>query len=237
MRRLAMLALCASVGVSLASEVDAAPRKRAVRKAPPPMPEVQRAASLPSFYVGVHFGGGWGRFSSSADPSATPSGVIGGLQAGLNYQTGNLVFGLEGEFTASGVKGGANGTIGGTAVTGTARHLWFATFAGRLGVASGRTLAFVKGGAAWTEVKREFSSTAGATASDSQTRAGWLIGIGVEHALTETVSGKIEYNYMDFGEHTTTLATTGGLAATPTALKIDVHMVKVGVNHRFGPVR
>jgi outer membrane immunogenic protein len=235
MRRLATLALCAGVCVALVDVADAAPRKRAVRKAPPPMPEIKRTANYPSFYLGVHLGGAWSHFASAA--SANPSGVIGGLQVGLNYQVDNLVFGLEGELSASGVKGGARGSIGGTAVTGSARHLWFATFAGRLGIASGRTLAYVKGGAAWTEFKRDFTSAGGGTASDSQTRTGWLLGVVAEQALTDTVSGKIEYNYMDFGSATVTPSAAGGLVAAPAAVAIDVHVVKVGVNHRFSPFR
>ncbi|MBM3529630.1 MAG: porin family protein [Alphaproteobacteria bacterium] len=235
MRRLAMLALCASVGASFAGAADAAPRKRAVHKAPPPMPEIERKTNYPSFYLGVHLGGGWSHLAG--DASASPSGVIGGLQAGLNYQVDNLVFGAETELSAAGMSGGGSGTIGGTSVTGSAKHDWFATLAGRFGVASGRTLYFLKGGVAWTEYKRDYRSAAGGTATDSGTRTGWLIGFGIEHALTETVSGKIEYNYMDFGSSTVTPATTGGIAATAAALKIDTHVVKVGLNQRFTPFR
>lgn len=234
MRRLAMLALCASACASLAGTADAAPRKLAVHKAPP-MPEIKHRPNYPSFYIGVHLGGGWSQFTG--DASASPSGVLGGVQAGMNYQIDNLVFGAEAELSAAGVSGNGGGTIGGTSVTGSAKHDWFATFAGRFGVASGRTLVYLKGGVAWTEYKRDYRSAAGGTATDSGTRTGWLIGIGVEQALTDTMSGKIEYNYMDFGSSTVTPATTGGLAATPAALKIDTHVVKLGLNHRFAPFR
>ena len=90
---------------------------------------------------------------------------------------------------------------------------------------------------AWTEEKSDYRSAAGGTATDSGTRTGWLIGVGVEQALTETVSGKIEYNYLDFGSSTVTPATTGGIAATPAALKIDTHIVKLGFNQRFAPFK
>jgi outer membrane immunogenic protein len=197
-------------------------------------PAAVAASPTPAFYVGVHVGGGWSSASPPIDAgSVSGGGVIGGGQFGWNYQFGQLVFGVEGDVSASGVRGNVSGGIGGTPVSGSMRNDWFATLAGRVGFASGSMLSYLKAGAAWTQYKWNFSSGAGGAASASETRSGWVIGIGLERALTSTLSAKIEYNYMDFGHRTEILTTTGGLVALPSSVALDVHVVKIGLNHRF----
>ena len=49
-------------------------------------------------YLGANLGYGWG----SVDNNPTnPSGFVGGVQAGYNWQSGAMVFGLEGDIQAS----------------------------------------------------------------------------------------------------------------------------------------
>ena len=45
-------------------------------------------------YIGGNLGYGWGDVNNSG---TRPSGVLGGLQAGYNYQSGQLVVGIEGD--------------------------------------------------------------------------------------------------------------------------------------------
>jgi outer membrane immunogenic protein len=211
----------------------ARPPGRLITKARP-APVIGNGA--PSFYVGVHLGGGWGRFNSTTPVQSTNTdGVLGGGQIGINYQMQNLVFGVEADISASAVRGDAAGDLSGTAVTGTVHNDWFATVAGRFGIASGRSLGYLKGGGAWTRYKWDFSAPGGGTASDRETRGGWMAGVGVEQALSGKLSAKIEYNYLNFGTRTETLTTTGGLVATPADIKLDVHLLKVGLNYRFTP--
>jgi len=60
---------------------------------PLPTPAYRVAPVMPvvydwtGFYVGGHVGGGW---------TGGASGVLGGGQAGFNYQTGQWVLGVEG---------------------------------------------------------------------------------------------------------------------------------------------
>src|SRR5262245_52680225 len=58
------------------------------------------------FYVGAHVGGGWARteWTDPAGPpfdlgSHTATGWLGGFQVGGNYQIGQWVFGVEGQFS------------------------------------------------------------------------------------------------------------------------------------------
>src|ERR1700744_196891 len=80
-------------------------------KTPPPAP----AAALPSwtgFYFGGNVGGGWSDKEfidnttapvGEVDGRGHPSGVVGGVQGGYNYQINNWwLVGVEGGFTWSG---------------------------------------------------------------------------------------------------------------------------------------
>src|ERR1043166_8852467 len=87
-------------------------------KAPRPAPIVY---TLTGCYVGVNAGGAWGRSDRSARLSTIgnlngqavqdaqnyrfePSGFTGGGQLGCNYQTGNFVFGVEGDVDYLGLR-------------------------------------------------------------------------------------------------------------------------------------
>jgi outer membrane immunogenic protein len=293
-----LLAGAALAALSIGSAAAADLPVKAVAPAPVPPP-----FSWTGWYFGGHLGAGWSRkeFSDNSpwcwydactgSGDHTGVGVLGGLQGGYNWQTGNWVFGIEGEYSWADVKGShSNGasssyTYGGycdgycaygqsssagndrvsTKITG------IGTIAARVGVASdfgfGRTLFFVKGGGAvvrdkyniWsqgsyanTEVycpdgcypPTFYSDTASVTGSASSTRWGWLIGAGLEFALNQNWSAKVEYDYMDFGSKDITFAVSGsgyetgygsyGINTTRT-VSVDqtLHVVKFGVNYRF----
>jgi outer membrane immunogenic protein len=144
------------------------------------------------------------------------------------------VFGIEGDFSASDVSGCTRfNTI---ALAGCTDVNWYATVTGRLGIAFDRSLLYVKGGAAFTDEDHFIVSTAagGGTASTSisNSRTGWTVGAGLEYALWDNWSAKIEYNFMDFGTDNRTMT---GVAGGTTNFDIDqqVHVVKFGVNYRF----
>src|SRR5262249_50522535 len=101
------LIMLASVGVAKAADMPAP-----VVKAPAPY---QRVYNWTGFYVGVNVGGGWanttadfsvGGLGSFASVDNSLFGAIGGGQAGVNWQSGAAVFGIEADFQASGLKGG-----------------------------------------------------------------------------------------------------------------------------------
>ena len=77
------------------------PAKAPVYKAPP--------AALPynwsGFYVGANFGGAWSNGSLNIPGNNLYGGLtefIGGVQAGYNFQAGQFLFGVEGEFDGAG---------------------------------------------------------------------------------------------------------------------------------------
>jgi opacity protein-like surface antigen len=66
--------------------------------------------SWTGFYLGGNVGGGFGTsrkdfIQGTTTSDFNTSGVIGGLTAGYNHQFGSVVAGLEGDISASGIKG------------------------------------------------------------------------------------------------------------------------------------
>jgi opacity protein-like surface antigen len=128
-----------------------------------------------------------------------------------------------------------------------------ATAAARVGYASGRTLYYVKGGAAFEDSTVSLSCVYGPTAgitgvfprtcdnsagvvtagfnTATYTRIGWTLGFGTEFDLGHNWSAKSEYDYIAFGSHTAT-ASDGTTIMTD---KSNISQVKVGLNYRFGP--
>ena len=78
-----------------------------------------------------------------------------------------------------------------------AKNNWLGTVRGRAGGALGRWLPYLTAGVATGRV--ETSSTNPAIASASETKAGWVVGLGVEHAFAPNWSAKLEYSYVCLG--------------------------------------
>ncbi len=212
-----------------------------------------------------------------AGPSATaggvgnidPKGWLGGIQGGYNWQSNALVWGVEGDIQASGQRGSVTicDTAGCPAGSGIATDSlsmpWFGTLRARLGFTpSPRWLVYGTGGLAVAEIKDSVTEGpvgggAGGTAfSVDTTRAGFAVGGGVEAALTDRWSLKIEYLYMGFGNvggtgtgaAVTTTTGTCPFCAPPriveniatqtsstTSTRVDDNIVRVGLNYHFGP--
>jgi outer membrane immunogenic protein len=234
LNRILSVAAVAAVSVALVSGARAAdlPTK-APMMAPAPM------FSWTGFYVGGHFGAGWGTAESSlVFPAALPlvsanaNGWLGGVQAGYNYQVGQWVLGVEGDFSWADIKSSAPCLV---AFTCGGKAKWLADFTGRVGVTVDRALVYIKGGVAWANTDYNVSSPLipGLAASVNDTRIGGLFGVGVEYAVSRNVSAKIEYNYIDYGTENQTfnlLLVPGGVTAS---VNQNLHTIKAGANYRF----
>ena len=67
-------------------------------------------------------------------------------------------------------------------------------------------------------------------ASSSNTHLGYAVGGGMEWALVDNWTAKVEYLYLDFGNE----SYFGGPAAGGFDADVSAHTVKVGLNYRFG---
>jgi outer membrane immunogenic protein len=189
-------------------------------------------------YFGGHIGGGfadssWSDALTGANDTFNSAGFLGGAQLGGNVQFNWLVLGLEGDFswTGLGLKGSGTDSAGDTINTNVE---WTSTVTGRIGAAFDRLLLYGKGGLALAQDNSSFTSLSpGDTASTSLMRTGWTVGAGLEYALTDNWSAKIEYDYLDFSPQGLNFALPGGAVTSNAGL--NVQEVKAGLNFRFGP--
>jgi outer membrane immunogenic protein len=242
------IALVGAIGLSLGSGQIASAADLPVKA--PQMVAAPVPFSWTGFYVGGHIGTGWGDVTAfdptdgSVSGSGTVSGILGGIQAGYNYQINWLVLGIEGDFSFANVNGtGSGGFVSFGGGSGTVKYDWFSTLTGRIGGTVDHALLYAKGGAAWAHAKYSAGGCAFVeTLADgevnpcenftgSQTVFGWTLGAGVEYAFTRNWSGKLEYDYMDFGTKSITVSDPD--ESVSANLQQRIHAVKVGVNYRF----
>jgi outer membrane immunogenic protein len=152
-----MIRLVVAVSILTASAVSAsaADLPAAYSKAPP----VARAYNWSGCYIGAEAGGAWGRSGIEAvtvignAPPAAPglpftndfslSGALVGGTTGCNYQTGNWVFGTEGDVSWTDKSGAANNIAPfNQADSNLLREHWFDTVRGRIGYARDRLLIY-----------------------------------------------------------------------------------------------
>ena len=215
---MALMGLMAA-GSASAADLSVAP----LYKAPPVV--APAAYNWSGFYVGVNGGGGWSTSSWDTAGSINVSGGVAGGTAGVNWQLGHAVLGLEGDVDWSSLKGSTTST--GCPAGCTTSNDWLSTVRGRAGYAFDRFLPYVTGGVAFGDVKASTPGFPGA----SQTSTGWTAGGGVELALTNNWTAKAEYLHVDLGNMNCGFS-CGVVANNNVSLKSDV--VRGGVNFRFG---
>ncbi len=217
-------------------------------------PSGSRSASLVApaafaFPLATYFPGGLG--SQSA-------GFLGGGQAGYNWQTGAFVLGVETDFDGSTLSKSFNnvgtpfvgaGTLTGDFLTvnGKTSLTWLGTTRGRVGFVvtpDNRLMIYGTGGVAYGGGNSQFSvydNTTGSlfSGNPSSTRVGWVIGGGVEYAITNNVTIKGEYLYADLGSSNLT-SSGNALAVTnfpgvSVSAKYDYNasIFRAGVNYKF----
>lgn len=174
------------------------------------------------------FGGPGGTYGSDI------RGITYGAYAGYNFAFGSFVVGPELGLSGGNLRGSDNYpqyfNNTGTKVD------WYGTASLRAGLAFDRTLFFVKGGVAYGDVSisQDYFPVFGAPAFFSQKdrRTGYVLGAGVEYALTNNFVMRGEYEYVNFGGHSYSgLDSNGG--STVISNKIDAHVAKLGVAYKF----
>jgi outer membrane immunogenic protein len=176
-------------------------------KAPQPPATVSAYYDWSGFYIGGHIGYFWGRTRVAEDgvltePGAKTNGVVGGVLAGVNWQTGSWVAGLDGDFGWSNAHGTGTTPAQPTLVQipNTYDLNWTSHVRGRVGYAAGNWLLFAAGGLSVADFDfHEGGTTCVANCQRGGTYFGWSAGGGVEYAFTRNVIARIEYLYDDFG--------------------------------------
>ncbi len=161
-------------------------------------------------YIGGNIGYEWGKVDNNP---AKPSGFVGGVQAGYNFQNGPWVFGVEGDIQAA----GADDTFAPWKFS----NPWFGTVRGRAGYALNNIMFYATAGLAFGELRAQTFFGL----SESHTTVGWTAGAGAEVGLTQNWSAKIEYLYYDLS--------TSQFAITGVSNGYSASVVRAGVNYRF----
>lgn len=211
------LAVIASLGSANAADIER-------RQAMPVKAPYYAPLNWTGFYVGINGGGAWGHSAWDVPATGnfrTSGGLVGGT-LGYNWQVQQAVFGVETDLDWSNLRGS---TSTGCTPNCETKNTYFGTARGRIGYAFDRVLAYGTGGLAYGDIQ------AGRVGfgRDSDTKAGWTLGAGLEVALIDRWSVKAEYLYADLGKMSCSAANCG--AATDVSLKSNI--ARAGINYRF----
>lgn len=200
---LAMTVLAAATAATAASAADL-PRNNYYSQ-----PAPGSYYNWAGWYAGAMVGYQWGDVPGT---NTKPSGVLGGLTGGYNWQNGQFVFGGETDLQIS----GADDTFAPYKFS----NPWFGSLRGRAGMAWNNILVYVTGGIAYGGLKGESGAL-----SETKTHIGWTLGTGVEFGLAQQWSAKIEYLYADLSNRTYSITGVGN--------GLETNFIRVGVNYRF----
>jgi outer membrane immunogenic protein len=219
----------ALVAVSQAIAADLPPPMAPPPRAPAAyVPVVSPAYNWSGFYIGLNTGYGFGDSTWSApgftSGSFSVDGAMAGATLGWNYQIGQLVLGIEGDYDWQNVRG-TSGALCGSCDT---ASNWYGTFRGRVGYAMDRIMVYGTAGGAVTDIKASAAALPWATT----TQLGWAAGGGIEGAITDNLTAKIEYLFTDYGT-ATGLCTVASCFGTGD-VKFSESMVRAGLNYKFG---
>ena len=186
-------------------------------------------------YVGLNAGYGDTKLAETASGaglngsgSTNIPGGIGGVQIGANYQTGPIALGVEADF--DGTVATKSLTIAGIA-SNTAEVPWIGTLRARVGYAFDRLLVYATAGGAATQLISTVNVPALGSSSTTFTHGGWTAGGGIEVAVTESLSARVEYLYFDTGNFD--VAVIGGPPAVAVSGRTQSNLLRVGLNYRL----
>ncbi len=200
--------------------------------------------------VGSPLGGGPNAYYNDG----TPNGTTGGGHIGYNFSTqslpvlGQFAGGLSGLPFIGGF-GGAGGVVGvegdvqGTdyrssqtfgSFTETSRNQINGTVRGRVGIAVDRALFFATGGAAFAQFQNSYSASTFLPTYQqlTTTRVGYVVGGGVEYAVTTQFSLRAQYMYINYGKYTD-VPTTGTPIGSTFTHHDTTQRVTVGFSYKF----
>ena len=174
-------------------------------------------------------------FVCSLDPSQTATGVLGGLQIGYNFQSGNIVYGVEADFGLSSAKNNSTTFTNGYHWSANTGIDALGTARLRLGYAFDRALVYATGGLAYAKVRDSYQGDIGYTWTSTGWRAGYTVGGGLEYAFAPKWSAKAEGLYYDLGskDHVSTGTGLFGLAAVGIHDHMTGAVVRLGLNYLF----
>jgi outer membrane immunogenic protein len=230
------------IGGAVAADLPQAPPPQAAAYVPPPV------YNWSGPYIGLNAGYAWGsgdatlgvsgNFISNWTSSGSGSGIngaIAGGQIGFNWQVNSFVLGVEADADWSGQE--LNQTIicgFACAATESLKISALGTARARVGFAIDRTLLYATGGGAWASMQFNGVSPV-AIVNLSDDRFGWTVGGGVEYGVTDWLSLRAEYLFVEVNGFSASAAIPAGLGGgTLTGtLNLRDSIARAGIDFRF----
>ncbi|MCP3469657.1 outer membrane beta-barrel protein [Bradyrhizobium sp. CCGUVB1N3] len=243
-----------AVALSLSAPASAADMAaRPYVKAPPPM--VAAIYDWSGFYIGINGGGGsthkcWDFLDSTGAVTGVVGSLVGegchnatggtiGGQIGYRWQSGQWVFGVEGQGNWADFRGD-NVSLAFPTDRNRSRIDAFGLITGQVGYAWNNVLFYVKGGGAVVGDKYDVFVAPGIVGagtllgSASETRWGGTVGAGLEFGFAPNWSVGVEYDHIFLGNRTIGFTTPGGLTFGADRISQNVDMGLVRLNYRWG---
>jgi len=225
--------------------------------APSPSREQAPSYKWAGVYIGINAGYGFGtsNWSDARNPSGVTStgdfstnGFLGGGTIGANVQSSQFVFGVEADLDYSALKGSvtpASGfctlqvTTGAAGASCETQNNWLGTFRGRAGFAADRVLFYGTAGLAFGNVQAGLTNgTIGFPGFNNNTELGWTAGAGLEVAIDDNWTGRIEYLYVDLAQGSCVTGNNCGFdtaaAVANDSVKFTANVVRLGIAYKFG---
>ena len=211
--RILVATLMASAASFIAlSSANAADAVEEIPQAPVAVEEPAPAATWQGYYLGANGSYDWGRFG---DGDYDGDRVGGGVFTGYNWQSGQIVYGIEADVGYNGEKDTTSPGLEGKAG-------WNGSVRGRVGYDLNPFMIYGTAGVALQDNKLSDD-----TSSDSNTAVGYTVGAGAEAFVTNNVTARVEYRYTDFA------ADDYNLDSGSFSKGYDDHSVKVGIGVKF----
>jgi outer membrane immunogenic protein len=182
------------------------------------------------FFLGAHAGGAisqvdWNFTTLAEGGQHNDRSFGGGVQAGFQRQWGRLVAGVEVSYTRVDFDSAKpSAALPGTTFSSNVSDLLIVS--GKLGYGYERWLAFAKAGYATAEF--DLRSTGVVTGSSSSRDHGWMMGVGIDYALTESIVLGVEYDWSFFSLDSRTVA------AIQADGRDDIQMIAARLMFKFG---
>jgi opacity protein-like surface antigen len=207
-----------------------------------------RTSTISDGYIGP---AGTAVVNATGIQTINSTGFVAGIEGGYNWQIGNVLLGLEADAQSADLDGaGGSGAVhytkmpGQFTITSYGETNWLSTVRPRIGyVAPNHWLFYATGGLALAQLQSDFSFVDNKGVFESgrldAVRAGYAVGGGIEAPLTDRLSLKAEYLYVDFGNTPASVTANdltpffpGQVFAHSSDFKADI--IRAGLNYRFG---
>jgi outer membrane immunogenic protein len=208
------------------------------------------------FYVGAQVGYSWGNDDalgllngdvvtvggvpfvvSGVGGGDDSDGFVLGGHVGYNVQFGSFVVGVEGDLEYADLGGNNNafvltGVPGVFALNSGLGIDWQGSIRARLGFAFDRVLVYATGGFAFASIddSNNFAILAPGFVNGDDSVTGWTLGVGVEYAITNNLTTRLEYRYTNYDDSNNAFFDN---VALNNGGDLDFHTVRLGLSYKF----